>query len=469
MSETIAEPLAGPPLRYGAGLLARLPRGASAVRAYWIVVVFSLAVRLLALIFTRHAPFVSDAHDYVEMAGFLWQGVHFVPYWPPGLPLYLAPVAGLGGSILAIRASMLLFWLLATWGLYRLARALGLAGIAWLVLLVLSIMPGTIHMSIEPATPQPVAAFLLIALGAAILAARTNALKEYVLLGVSLACVALTRPSALPLLALLPLATYLCCRASPIRTRVAGPLLSIALGGALVGGWIVRSHTLGGLWIINSSNAINFYYGNDPWTPLYQTWYFGSHSKAGTTEAENFPGFEKVIAETGKLPPLEASRQYEALALQSIRERPGLFVFRTLNRIQCFFGFDIFTSANLRSSGGIGRRLFPISLLMEAGLYLLVAAPAFFWLAAAGLSAWRRWETILIAGVIVVYAAPYWLSMSHPTYHYPIVAPLALLGLFAWKCADGLSSRRRGWAAVALLAVIQVVWVWQMAGSSRLQ
>jgi hypothetical protein len=166
------------------------------------------------------------------------------------------------------------------------------------------------------------------------------------------------------------------------------------------------------------------------------------------------------------MPPLQSSAEFQRLAIGYIRDEPGVFVLRTLNRVRCFFGFDTFTSANLRSSGSLGRRLFPISIALEASLYLLIAGPAFFWVAAARIAFWKQWTTWLVGGAILLYAAPYWLSMSHPTYHYPIVVPMAFLALLAWRSSRTSGfSRIRGVLAVLALAGIQAEWVWNLLAS----
>jgi hypothetical protein len=359
---------------------------------------------------------------------------------------------------------MLAFWSLTVWAIWRLAEATGLKQYAWLVLLVMAWMPSAIQMSIEPLTQQPVSAFLLLAIGAAVRAIETRAYKEYVLLGIALACLGLTRPSTLPFLVLLPVFAYWRSGKEYGRRSFAGPVLSLGLALALVFGWVAKTHRDTGAWMINNSNAVNLYFGNNPWTPLYRTWYFGSQAKPGSAEIHQFPEYERTVTAVNALPPLEASRTYKHLAVEYMKGHPGVFFLRTLNRIQCFFGFDIFTSANLRSQGGLGRRVFVLSMALEVGLYLLIAAPSFFWIAARN-GLWREWQALLMAGVIVVYAAPYWLSMSHPTYHYAIVVPLAVLGLFAWKNGSGKIRASRGWAAVGLLSAIQLVWLFEMIQS----
>ena len=90
---------------------------------------------------------------------------------------------------------------------------------------------------------------------------------------------------------------------------------------------------------------------------------------------------------------------------------------------------------------------------------------AFYWIAAAPALFWARWETWLLTTTVVLYALPYWVTMSHPTYHFPVMAPLALLGALAWQLvrSSGTGSRARGWAALVMLALIQVEWAFYLA------
>jgi len=426
------------------------------------VVAVGLAIRLLALWLIAGAPLASDSTDYREMALLLLGGKPFVPYWPPGLSLYLAPFlqAGLGDGVL--RASMLVWWLLFCAGFIRLAIDLRVKKSAWLLLLaIFNVTPALIHFSIEPMTQMPSAALLLLAMSAAVRCSRGAGWGEVLLLGGSLGWLSLVRPSTLPLLIVLPALVFLRQR------RLLQPFLAIGLGAVMIFVWVVKVHQLSGQWTINNSNGANLFYGNNPWTPMYRTWYFGSHAKLGTDEIHQFPEFEEITKKIMLLPEVDRGAAYKQLAVEYVLHRPDLFVLRTVNRVRCFWGFDIFTAANLRGSGGAGRRWFPLAFAMDAVCYLVVAGFAFFWIAAAPGALWRRWETWVLAGVVVLYSLPYWVTMSHPTYHFPVVAPLALLGVMAREVvrSTGMEARWRGWASLAVLGLIQVEWLFYLTKS----
>jgi hypothetical protein len=416
----------------------------------------SLLIRLFVLRMMAATPLASDSQDYRAMALQLTGGVHFVPYWPPGLPLYLIPFLATGLGDVALRASMLLWWILFCWALVRLGRDLGLKDRAILLILaIFSITPAHIHFSVEPMTQMPSVALLLLAVSATVRCWMGSGWREAALLGGAIGGLALVRPSALlPLIALPALAYF-------GRRRLREPVIAVALGGILILAWMAKVHQLSGQWKINNSNGVNLYYGNNPWTPLYRTWYFGSHAKPESEEIHRFPDYEKVVKTILDLPRTERGEAFQKQAVDHILHRPDLFLLRSVNRMRCFWGFDIFTAAHLREARPSARRWFPVVLALDAACYLAVAGFAFFWIAAAPGEFWRRWKTWLLAGVVLFYAFPYWVSMSHPTYHFPVMAPLALLGVLAYQVvrSSGAGNRARGWAALAVLASIQLEWV----------
>jgi hypothetical protein len=428
-------------------------------RLFALIIGCSLLLRLLALWMIAGTPLASDSTDYREMALLLLNGGHFVPYWPPGLSLYLVPLLAAGSGDLALRASMLVWWILFCLGLIRLAIDFGLKNRTILLILgIFSITPALIHFSIEPMTQMPSAALLLLGVSAAVRCWQRPGWREAVLLGISMGWLSLVRPSALPLMIVFPVLIYVS------RRRLKEPVIAVALGAVMIAAWVAKVHQLSGQWTINNSNGANLYYGNNPWTPLYRTWYFGSHAKVGTEEIGQFPDYEKVMNEIMELPATARGATFQKQAVAYILHRPDLFLLRTVNRVRCFWGFDIFTAANLRGSESAARRWFPAVLGLDAACYLVIAGFAFFWIAAAPRQFWARWETWLLMTTVVLYSLPYWVTMSHPTYHFPVMAPLVVLGVLGHQLvgSSGKGSRARGWAALALLALIQVEWAFYL-------
>jgi hypothetical protein len=371
--------------------------------------------------------------------------------------LYLAPFIAAGFGDAVLRAAMLTWWLLFCWGTWRLSVDVGMKRIAWLVLLVFAVAPAEIHFSIEPMTQMPAAALLVLAMSAAVRCAKGAGWGEYLMLGGSLGVLSLVRPSVLPLLVVLPALVVVRCK-SLLR-----PVAAVALGCVLIFGWMVRAHELSGAWVVNTSNGQNLYYGNNPWTPMYRTWYFGSHAKPGSEEILEFPEYAATLARVSALPAVKRSAAYQKLAVSYVEHNPGAFVLRTLNRVRCFWGFDTFTAANLRSVPGWMHKLFAPVLALDAVCFLAIAGFALYWIACAPRSFWREWDTWLLGGTIFLYSLPYWVTMSHPTYHFPVMAPLALLGVKARQAAAGTERRWPAWVGLAALVLIQVEWVFYLA------
>ncbi|MES2390777.1 MAG: hypothetical protein V4555_03990 [Acidobacteriota bacterium] len=412
-------------------------------------------VRVLLLELTRRVPFPNDAVDYVDMANRLVSGQHFIPYSPPGVPLFLAIFAAISSSPVVLRACMLIFWLLASWAFWRLMCALRMESCAWLLWLVWSLLPDSMLMSIEPLSQIAMTALLLVALSSVIRITRGGGALDFWLLGLSLGAAALTRPSALPLILVLPLIAVWKSR------RWAPAAASVLLAFALVGAWMLHVHHTTGHAIINSSNSKNLFYGNNPWTPDYKTWYFGSHAK-GDDETE-FLEYQVVMRQVEALKPLEASARFQALARHEILTHPLRFAWRTSNRVRCFWGFDTFAGSQVVGHHWMHLPLAPIIIAAEAFVYLVLLLPAVYWLARARGDFWRHQEAIALATTIILYALPYWLSMSHPTYHFPVFPLVVVLGAIAWRDRRRAGQSWRGIAAVAIVLLVQLEWVWQMS------
>src|SRR5215471_11550296 len=237
--------------------------------AFPVILACGILIRLVWLLFIANKPLMSDAASYDAMSNQLLAGEAFVPYWPPGLPLYLALVHKLfGPAAIGARLAMLLFYLGTSLFVHRTTMLFTSSLVSGnLALTLLAISPATIHASVEPLTQLP-AAMLLTVIAYCLLRLECGPFAWCgPVLAISGAYLALIRPSSLLLLAGLPL--YLLWRT---RKWVA-PLALTAIAGALVVSWIgyVYERT-GQLVKINTANSANFYLGNNPYTPVYRTW-----------------------------------------------------------------------------------------------------------------------------------------------------------------------------------------------------
>jgi hypothetical protein len=249
--------------------------------------------------------------------------------------------------------------------------------------------------------------------------------------------------------------------------RIALVPLVISLIVALL--WVHKVYRMTGRFVlINYANSQNLFYGNNPYTPLYKTWWFGSHSRGEMDVPTDYSDLFDSI----QTKPREArDRFYWRYALGHIASRPDLFLLRTANRIRSYFAFDTYTGSYLLNKYRMNRWFSLITMGVDAVFYCLIAAGAILFLFTSGGSGANRQLIEVLLGTTLVYAFPYWISFSHPTYHFPVVPLLAVLA-----CAEAmnrvekrqsaetkpsrLSATRRIGAAVALLTLlyIQIEW-----------
>jgi hypothetical protein len=402
-----------------------LGREVSGWKAFTIILAVGILVRLAFLFWLADKPLVSDAVNYNGMSNQLLNGESFVPYWPPGLPLYLAVVHKLfGPAAIVARLAMLPFYLGTSVFVYRsavLVTASQTAGNIALGFLALS--PASIHASAEPLTQLPAAMCITIVAYCLIRLESTLSRGEMLLLAFSAAYLALIRPSSLLLIAMLPL--YLLW-----RTRKWLPALTVAAAAiVVVGSWIGYIYEKTGRLVkINTANAANFYLGNNSYTPVYRTWWLGSHH----TPPEVPIGFVQQTAQIMELDARAQEAEFSRVAREHIRQHPELFLLRTLNRVCTYFAFDTFAGAYLMGNYGVPKLLGLATIAVDAFIYILIAVGSVLYFT---IPRAREARTVPFAlvGLSLLYALPYFFAFSHPSYHFPIEPLLMILssGFFA--------------------------------------
>ncbi|MES1209551.1 MAG: hypothetical protein ABUS79_26745, partial [Pseudomonadota bacterium] len=381
--------------------------------------------RLLAVVVLRAMPLADDALDYHRMAVALLGGGPFEPDWPPGLPLYLALwyrllgaevwVGRLAMAVLSIAlAGLLLVWV---------RRAAGIVA-GNLALLFLLVAPSQVVLAATPLTQMP-AALLLLAVAVATTGALARpAVWRALVVGALLGGAILVRPSNLLLVGVVPIALAYRTR------RVWMALVPAVVLVLLVAAWTAKARDLTGRFVfINNANAQNLFYGNNPDTPLYRTWWFGSHKPGEPGVPETYVRqYQRLTA----LPVAERDHAFSQAALDHVKARPDLFIVRSLSRVRTFFSFDTFTGAQVIKQAET-RTMTLVGLLALAfdGLcYLVVAALALLWLVSKPTAEAERRAGLVAVGLTFLYALPYFASFSHPTYHFPIVPLLAAPAAF---------------------------------------
>ena len=403
----------------------RVLRWLDSRRTIHFIIAMSVMLRCAMLAILVHQPLVGDDTLYHDFALRLLQGKSFYPLIPPAVGFYLASVYRLlGVSPFIARASMLPVAIAFLYVLYAVAvRFAGRRG-ANLVALVFAILPLNLLCSVEPITETPASLLLLIVLFLVMSILAEARFRKFLLLGLVLAILILTRPSTLLLLFFLPL--YLGMRS---RKWLSSAML-LVIPALMVSAWISTVYRSTGHFVmINYSSSQNLFLGNDADTPLYRTWWFASHGND-----QNLPAsYQALNAKIAHQPWYVQNTEYRRLAIQAITSRPDLFAIRTLNRIRTYFAFDSYSGSLLLNRYHTSRKLAFAAMAIDGLLYILVALSAVCFLFIGAANRRRAMPTSMIIATIVIYAFPYFLSVSHPIYKYPVVPLMGILAAALWS------------------------------------
>ena len=430
-----------------------------------VIMGLGLALRFLYLVLFGDRPLMSDSASYNTVAMQLVNGTPFVPSWPPGVPLYLAAVHQLfGDSELVLRVSMLVLYAILSFFAYQTAVLFtGRTAAGNLVLLALALSPAAIFGSAETMTEIPSALLLMIVAYCLLRAESGPSTRNILLLGIALAFLCLTRASSLVLLVLVP--PYLIWR----TRRVSGAVTVLILGIVMIGTWISYVHSKTGRFVkINTYNSMNFYLGNNPDTPLYRTWWLGGHHEWQNAQQDR----PDSVFWTG-MDPLARDAKFSQLALQHIRQRPDLFLVRTINRICVFFSFNMYAGAYMMLGYGVPKLPGFAILAFDAALYILTAAGAILYLCTLSGSKEQTFKAWILSVLAFLYAFPYFIALSHPRMHFPI-EPILMVLCAAFLVSLLNESDQSLWemlkrrknilvTALVILGLVQIEWFIMMA------
>lgn len=444
------------------GVRARFAKALSRRRWTAGAIAVGLALRIAALLLLSRFPFVGDERSYSVMAGQLLDGVKFAPDWPPGLPYYLAFFHSfLGRGQVVAMAAMIPWYLAFSAVLFALVMRIGGRRPANIALSVFAVYPVFIYHSVIPLTQLPVAAcLLLVALLLLVLRGRRS-LSIPLGIGAALGAAVLMRPSVVFLALGVPV--FIAVRWRSVR----GGLVALGVAAALVTPWMLKVKAMTGDFVfVNYATSRNLYIGNNEWTPLYKTWWFGSHDEAGAVPR----GFAIEDARIRALPAAKEERAYRALAAEHIQSEPGRFALRTLNRVRSYFAFDTYAGTVLIKFNRLPKALGLSVIALDALFYIaLMALSLVAFNAPRGLGTGRVTRATLL-WIVAAYAVPYWIAFSHPTYHIPVVPLLAipgavLLAEMAGMDSQALDAARRSLRkrksigiALAVFLAVQVEW-----------
>jgi 4-amino-4-deoxy-L-arabinose transferase-like glycosyltransferase len=437
----------------------------------WFILTAGLLLRIALLLVAASSPLRNDQKNYHDVALLLLRGVSFSPDWPPGLPYWLAAVhAFLGSSEIASRLAMLLLYVPFSLLLFHLASRSAGTKAGNIAVLLFALSPAYLFHSIEPLTQLPVTVCLLAMTAAMLWQLDRAAWWKLVLFGLASAAALLVRPAS-------GIVVLFCTGYLGWKTkRVEAVLLPLVIVGLVTVTWLHKATEMSGHTpAINYNNSRNFFYGNNPYTPLYRTWWFGSHA-AGE---EGVPSaYTALITAIDARPVHERDSIFTAQANAHILARPDLFVLRSLNRVRCFFAYDTFTGSFLYKWYPLPRLAGLAAIGLDAVLYFVLVFAAL--LRAAGR---KRGEEGVAPGIVamvpLLYALPYFTSFSHPTYHFPVLPFLAVYAMTpvpqgAMALTDvhdavrSLSRRGKMILAFAMLVFLAVQMEWTVMMIGRL-
>lgn len=401
------------------------------------IVALAVLIRVAALAFLARLPLAGDDTLYHEFAMRLLQGKSIYPLVPPAVGYYLALFYRLfGASPLVARACMLPLAVGFMYTLYAVAERFANRKGANLLGIVFAIYPLHVLFSVEPLTELPASLLLLIAILLVLGIYSDSGIWDFLLLGLALGLLVLTRPSTLLMIVFLPL--YLGVR---FRKWMASALITV-IPALMIIIWILTVYNSSGHFVmINFSSTQNVYLGNNAYTPLYRTWWFATHGEDESQLPEGYRAMNNGIAH---LPWYQQNDFYRRIALESIASRPDLFALRTFNRMRAYFAFDSYTGSLLLNRYYASRKLAFAAIVLDGTLYILLIICALLFLFTVSRGSVRFWPTLIILGMILIYAGPYFFSVAHPIYHFPIVPLLGLLAAALWSdILDGRTSMDR--------------------------
>jgi len=417
----------------------------------------------------RHLPLVSDAAGYAGQAAGMARGDP-VPayYWPPGTSYVIAgfydvlgvhPWVAKLSAILVDAANVGLVAALAA-RLVADRRAPLVAGVLY------AVFPSAVLMAAQPFSLQLTLLFLLLLAILLLDGARRHSWLRLAGAGAAFGCAVLTRPSTATLLvSLVALLVVLLLRvhrrASPIpgRTLAFGVPSFAAAAVLVVLPALEHNHALGQGWTVSTANEQNLWFGNNPYTPNYKTWYLGQH------DPSHFPRHVATYLRSFGAGHPPTRRQRSEMLTETKRfvlAHPGVTLLRTVNRVRAFWGFDYTMTVNIRDTLRTGSAATAALFVLEVGGYLLVMVlflvGVLFARARARAGA-VAFAALLIGGFQLAYAFAY----AAGRWHFPMLGllmPFAALGaVWLASAPRRVAIVRRSasfWTALAVLGAVQV-------------
>lgn len=449
----------------------------SSVLWYALPVICGFAVRYaVAVVWLASAEPHNDAADYFSEASKISDGTReAVPfYWPPGNSYYIAACFSLFGSSFAVArlATVVLSTLqIVVVGLLT-QYATNSRRMAMTASWIWALYPPSVFLVGQPYS-QHLSGLSLAAIALlGIYWIKNRSLFAAVLLGLCVGVGCLTRPSMMSVAGITGLCILFVClnQTTTWRNRLWNAGLQSLLYGfaviAVLAPTLLHNARTGGGYTLSTNNERNFFLGNNPYTPWYKTSHFAQRSLD-----ELSPEVKSYLESVYALPNRRA--EMKRIAMDHIRQNPGVAALRTFNRARSFWGFDYLASRVILATTG-SKLMSAAVLLAEAAGYCAVMLLAIF-----AILNWRghiQGEALTwYLAVALAYMAPYCLAFASGTYHFPVIGPIVTLAavgihlLYSGEAKRMLRSRLLWCAAVLFIAIqLEYAYFTLAAGTTKI-
>ncbi len=382
----------------------------------WWIGIFGLLLRIVYAWYLGEALFLGDALAYIEGAEKILETGWADKYWPPGLPYILACFYAVFGqgfwtTVSAMLCFYIFFWILVCLHLQPVQYSL----YKILVLFIFAIYPAFIHHSVAPLTHLPLAVCVL-AISYSLVHISFTPVPAFFVGLIHVIAIFLRPASVL----LIPVSIiFLLYKRKPIQASAWSVFLLSVIFPLVI--WHYASYErYGYFFYVNEANAYNVFLGNNPYTPLYKTWWLGSHRDQWETTV---PEFSSLADSISRLSSEEQGKAYRKVSITHISSRPDIFLIRSWNRLKVFWAYDTFTGARIYDDHpSYALCILALDALCYGSLILLfifvLTHSSFFLL---------LHSHLLVAGMVLGLSLPYYFSFSHPTYHLAVVPLLGIL------------------------------------------
>lgn len=369
----------------------------------------SLIIRICYAFYLSPDIIVGDGKCYYDQALYFLGKAEYldfkaISFWSPGVALYLLTwLFMLGTSKWAVVSGMLAVWAAFFYVFEKWASFFLQAKTRGIILLIFSIFPTFIHHSVVPLTHLPATTCIL----ALFYFLYKKQAFSPIITGTLFGFLLLIRPSNLLLGLIFP---FLIQSKKQI-------LMAFLTSFLVLSTWSVYLYSNTKTFIfISESNTYNLYMGNHPETPKYETWWWATHSlvKGSLIQREADSIFLLPAGKIGK--------GFQPLANHYIQTHLTDFAIRSLNRMRCLFAFDTFTGSMLAEKHS---KYVAFAVIGIDGIFYLLLMSLF--LLSFLMPKYSKSTMYFQISTIFLISLPYFLSFSHPTYHFSIL-PIVAIG-----------------------------------------